>query len=93
MRITVDTVGFVRALIKPFGPWGELLFDRNDAFDLLLQREFFEHLQVLPLSHVFFLSGILLSVNAKRSCPCIRPGVATPASDNRVGAISIFSAI
>lgn len=35
MRITVDTVGFVRALLKPFGPWGELLFDRNDAFELV----------------------------------------------------------
>ena len=35
MRITVDTVGFVRALLAPFGPWGEILFDRNDAFELV----------------------------------------------------------
>ena len=36
MRVVLDTVVLVRGLISPFGPWGRLLFDRADDYQLVV---------------------------------------------------------
>ncbi len=38
MRIVVDTVVFVRALINPYGRWGRLVFEYADRYDLVLSE-------------------------------------------------------
>jgi putative PIN family toxin of toxin-antitoxin system len=39
MRVVLDTVIFVRALINPKGRWGRLLFDRTDRFVIVLSPD------------------------------------------------------
>ncbi len=38
MRIVVDTVVFVRALINPYGRWGRLVFEHADRHNLVLSE-------------------------------------------------------
>lgn len=39
MRVVLDTVVFVRALINPNGPWGRLLFDLSDRYVIVLSPD------------------------------------------------------
>ncbi len=39
MRVVLDTVVFVRALINPKGRWGRLLFDLSDRYVIVLSPE------------------------------------------------------
>jgi putative PIN family toxin of toxin-antitoxin system len=39
VRLVLDTVGFVRALIYPEGPWGAILFEKAPEYTLLLSDE------------------------------------------------------
>ena len=39
MRVVLDTVVFVRALINPKGRWGRLLFDLSDHYVVVLSPE------------------------------------------------------
>ena len=39
MRVVLDTVIFVRALINPKGRWGRLLFDLSDRYVIMLSPE------------------------------------------------------
>ena len=39
MRVVLDTVIFVRALINPRGRWGRLLFDLSDGYVIVLSPE------------------------------------------------------
>ena len=36
MRVVLDTVVFVRALINPYSWWGRLIFDHADRFELIV---------------------------------------------------------
>ncbi|HLJ68344.1 MAG TPA: hypothetical protein VKX16_13385 [Chloroflexota bacterium] len=38
MRVVLDTVVFVRALINPYGMWGKLLFASADSYELVLSE-------------------------------------------------------
>ncbi len=38
MRVVVDTVVFVRALISPYGLWGRLVFEYADRYELVLSE-------------------------------------------------------
>ncbi|HEY8767295.1 MAG TPA: putative toxin-antitoxin system toxin component, PIN family [Dehalococcoidia bacterium] len=44
MRVVVDTVVFVRALINPKGRWGRLLFELRDRYDIVLSPEIAEEI-------------------------------------------------
>jgi hypothetical protein len=39
MRVVLDTVIFVRALINPHGKWGRLLFELSDRYVIVLSPE------------------------------------------------------
>src|SRR3989304_1253062 len=39
MRVVLDTVVFVRALINPKGRWGRLLFDLSDRYVIVLSPD------------------------------------------------------
>lgn len=39
MRVVLDTVVFVRALINPKGRWGRLLFDLSDRYVIVLSSD------------------------------------------------------
>ncbi|MDI6858833.1 MAG: putative toxin-antitoxin system toxin component, PIN family [Dehalococcoidia bacterium] len=39
MRVVLDTVVFVRALINPHGKWGRLLFELSDRYVLVLSPD------------------------------------------------------
>lgn len=39
MRVVLDTVIFVRALINPHGRWGRLLFEHSDRYVIVLSPE------------------------------------------------------
>ncbi len=53
MRIVVDTVVFVRALINPYGLWGKLVFGYADRYDLVVSRPIVsEILEVLQRSEL-----------------------------------------
>jgi len=39
VRLVIDTVGFVRAMLYPDGPWGTIVFDWSPTFSLLLSDE------------------------------------------------------
>lgn len=39
MRVVLDTVIFVRALINPHGKWGRLLFELSDRYVLVLSPD------------------------------------------------------
>ena len=39
MRVVLDTVVFVRALINPHGKWGRLLFELSDRYVIVLSPE------------------------------------------------------
>ncbi len=53
MRVVVDTVVFVRALINPYGLWGELVFGYADRYDLVVSRPIVsEILEVLQRSEL-----------------------------------------
>ena len=39
MRVVIDTVVFVRALMNPRGLWGQLLFDRADEYAIIVSPE------------------------------------------------------
>jgi putative PIN family toxin of toxin-antitoxin system len=48
MRVVFDTVVFVRSLINPYSRWGQLLFERSDAFELVVSPAILtEYLDVL----------------------------------------------
>ena len=48
MRVVFDTVVFVRSLINPYSRWGQLLFARSDAFELIVSPPILtEYLDVL----------------------------------------------
>ncbi len=57
MRIVVDTVVFVRAMINPYGRWGRLVFEYADRYDLVLSepiiREVLEVLHRPELTHKY----------------------------------------
>ena len=38
LRIVIDTVGFVRAAITPYGPWGRLFGNCVDQFELVVSE-------------------------------------------------------
>jgi putative PIN family toxin of toxin-antitoxin system len=44
MRVVVDTVVFVRALINPKGRWGRLLFELCDRYDIILSPQIVEEI-------------------------------------------------
>jgi len=73
MRVVLDTVIFVRALINPHGKWGRLLFELSDRYVIVLSPEIIkEILSVLyrPSLHRHFpemaeparLKGILATL-------------------------------
>jgi putative PIN family toxin of toxin-antitoxin system len=37
--VVIDTVGFLRALISPGGPWGEIVFDHAGLYTLIVSDE------------------------------------------------------
>jgi len=39
ITIMVDTVGFLRALLNPFGPWGAIIFDLGEFYELIVSDE------------------------------------------------------
>lgn len=48
MRVVLDTVVFVRALINPFSWWGRLVFDHSDRYQLVVSPAIVaEYLEVL----------------------------------------------
>jgi uncharacterized protein len=52
-RVVFDTVIFVRALINPYGRWGELVFSHSDRYCVILSRPIVEEvLEVLSRSRL-----------------------------------------
>lgn len=48
MRVVLDTVVLVRALMAPHGWWGRLLFDHGDSYDMLVSAAIVaEYLEVI----------------------------------------------
>ncbi len=39
VRLVIDTLGFVRAILYPTGLWGTILFDQSSRYTLLLSDE------------------------------------------------------
>lgn len=37
-KVVFDTVGFVRALIRPHGPWGRILFDHAEKYRIIVSE-------------------------------------------------------
>ena len=44
MRVVLDTVIFVRALINPHGKWGRLLFELSDRYVIVLSPEIIQEI-------------------------------------------------
>jgi putative PIN family toxin of toxin-antitoxin system len=55
LRIVLDTVVFVRALMSPYSYWGRLLFDYGDRYELIVSEPVVK--EVLEVLHRRELAG------------------------------------
>lgn len=52
-RVVFDTVGFVRSLLNPIGPWGAIVFDLTDQYDLVVSQQLLEEVEDVLTRPVF----------------------------------------